>query len=322
MQFQRIEIDCPGDVLDDIDELEGVSAVIDRRTLKGEGDSKRVVLLVGGGDRQKLLDAIQDRLESGDDWRIAVMPVDALMPMPDLEDNAEERVSREEIFNTVSSGVAASADFFILIAASAVVACVGLVNDSIAVIIGGMLIAPMLSPILALVLGTALGDRKLIVRATLAAASAIAIVFAVGLAAGLLFSPDPENSQMVSRTELRFSTLVLALASGVAAALAVIARETASLVGVMAATALVPPIAVAGLFAGIGEFSEAGAALALAVANLLCINLSGQAVFIWKGVRARSWYEREKAKQSVTISVAMLLVSLAAMVGGIWLTTR
>ncbi|MCP3882209.1 MAG: TIGR00341 family protein, partial [Sulfitobacter sp.] len=43
-----------------------------------------------------------------------------------------------------------------------------------------------------------------------------------------------------------------------------------------------------------------GAALLLAV-NLVCVLLSAKAVFLFKGVKPRTWLERSRAKQSKVI---------------------
>ncbi|MCA9535668.1 MAG: DUF389 domain-containing protein, partial [Myxococcales bacterium] len=62
-----------------------------------------------------------------------------------------------------------------------------------------------------------------------------------------------------------------------------------SLVGVMIAVALVPPLAAAGLFVGNGELHLGGQALLLFATNLVCINAAGIVTFLLQGLPPRSW---------------------------------
>ena len=56
-------------------------------------------------------------------------------------------------------------DFLILTFLSTIVAVIGIITDSVAVVIAAMVIAPLLGPNLALSFGVTLGDRNLILRA-------------------------------------------------------------------------------------------------------------------------------------------------------------
>ena len=54
--------------------------------------------------------------------------------------------------------------FFILLISSAVIASLGLISNSTAVVIGAMIVAPLMNPILSLAFGLAMSDGKLIRR--------------------------------------------------------------------------------------------------------------------------------------------------------------
>ncbi|MCB1478153.1 MAG: TIGR00341 family protein [Rhodobiaceae bacterium] len=324
MDFRRIEIDCETGKLKDIGELDGADAIAHCREEKTEKGFKRLTLLVRNASRQKLLDAIEKDLHNSKDWRVVVLPVDGVLPLPD-EDEAEKNedaeagdVTREEIFNQVQNGASIGIDVAVLLAASAIVACGGMLNDSVPIVIGAMLIAPMLGPILSLVLGNALGERWLILRSLLACVGGIVLVLAIGAAAGLWFSYDVESRQIVNTTSIGFEDIVLALASGVAAALSVTSGQVTVLVGVMVAAALLPPVTAAGILFGGGEYLLASRAFLLALTNIVCINLAGQLVFLWKGVRPRTWYQQKQAKQSVAVSIGVLAVSLILLTAAIY----
>ncbi|NJO17126.1 MAG: DUF389 domain-containing protein [Thioploca sp.] len=86
----------------------------------------------------------------------------------------------------------------------------------------------------------------------------------------------------------------------------------------MVAVALLPPTATLGLMIGSGEWQLAiGAGLLLAV-NIVCVNLAAKIVFFLKGVKPRTWLDREKAEQSTTVFIIIWLISLAILVAIIY----
>jgi uncharacterized membrane protein len=85
----------------------------------------------------------------------------------------------------------------------------------------------------------------------------------------------------------------------------------------MVAVALLPPTATLGMLLGGGRSDlAAGAALLLAV-NVVCVLLAAKLVFLFKGVRPRTWLERTRAKQSMAFYLVLwgtLLAILIAMI--------
>lgn len=273
---------------------------------------------------QGLVDELQEVCEGSDDWRIIVLPVEATAPQPDEEAGvSEERARkrklalREEIYDDVADGAALSPDFFLLTFASTIVAALGLNADNVAAVIGAMVIAPLLGPILAISFASALGDFKLLSRSARNAALGLLLGVSVATAIGAMFPLDYESNELMSRTVVGIDSIVLALAAGVAAALSIVAGVSAALVGVMVAVALLPPAAAIGLFLGDGDFILASRALLLLTVNVVCIMLAAQGVYIYKGVRPRTWVEKKKAGKATkinVISLAVLLAILAAIV--------
>jgi len=79
----------------------------------------------------------------------------------------------------------------------------------------------------------------------------------------------------------------------------------------MVAVALMPPAVTIGLMLSIGAFNHAiGAALLLAV-NIVCINLSSKLVFLFRGIKPRTWLDAHKAKQSRLLYIAIWIIMLA-----------
>ncbi len=224
---------------------------------------------------------------------------------------------REEIYQDVETGAHLTRDFLLLTLLSTLVAAVGLSSDNVAAVIGAMVIAPLLGPILAFCFGAALGDAELILKASRTALAGLFLGVLAALAMGAAVGANPQSEELAARAVVGLDSLVLALASGAAAALSIVTGVPSALVGVMVAVALLPPAAAAGLYLGAGEWALAYRAALLLCVNVVCVNLAALLVFRLKGVRPRTWLERRSAKRSVWINLGVwggLLVLLTAAV--------
>ena len=76
----------------------------------------------------------------------------------------ESRVPLTELYEARIASSKPSLGFFILLISSAVIATLGLISNSTAVVIGAMIVAPLMDPILSLAFGLAVSDGKLIRR--------------------------------------------------------------------------------------------------------------------------------------------------------------
>jgi uncharacterized hydrophobic protein (TIGR00341 family) len=180
-----------------------------------------------------------------------------------------------------------------------------------------MVIAPLLGPNIALAFATTLGDRDLLLKSIKTNMVGVALALSVSIVIGWFWPPMTLNPEILARTYVGFDGVVLALASGAAAVLSLTSGVASALVGVMVAVALLPPTATLGMVLASGQYQLAtGAALLLAV-NIVCVNMSANLVFLFKGVRPRTWLEKRKARQSVVwiglfwaIALAVLLFAV------------
>jgi uncharacterized hydrophobic protein (TIGR00271 family) len=183
-------------------------------------------------------------------------------------------------------------DFGALISLSTLIASLGLVRNSGAVVIGAMLVAPLMTPLVAVGFALVQGNLKLIRSALKSVVLGFAVALLIGVLIGLmlrLFAPGLEISgQMYERGSPNFLDLVVALASGVAAAYAMGRPNLISaLPGVAIAAALVPPVATSGLALTMGDLTLAGGASLLFFTNIIAIVL-GTAITFWcVGIRTR-----------------------------------
>ena len=282
-------------------------------------------MLVGPENRQEVLDAIQARLATSESSRIIIYPIEATLPYPDKqqEQKGEKRssatVTREELYNNVTKGTQLDSNFLLLVILSTIVAAIGLLENSTAVIIGAMVIAPLLGPNIALALGTSLGDTKLILESLKTNLAGLLAAFLISFLLGKFLPMQEINSEIMARTSVGLDGVALALASGAAAVLSLTTGLSSVLVGVMVAVALLPPTATLGLMLGSGHYPLAGGAALLLAINVVCVNLSAKLVFLIKGVKPRIWLEKKKARQSRVTYGLFWLLSLLLLISIIYL---
>ena len=277
-------------------------------------------LLVRPQHRQTVLDALQTVLSSSSNAQILILPVETSILKHEAEsdeadNNKKSRttISREELFSVVERGTNLDSTFFLLVALSSIVAAIGLIENNTAVIIGAMVIAPLLGPNLAFALGASLGEKDLIIKSLQAISSGIALAVGIAYMLGLVWSGSLNSPELMSRTEVLYSSTAIALASGAAGSLSLVTGVSAVLVGVMVAVALMPPAVTIGLMMSIADWDKAlGATLLLAV-NIVSVNLAAKLVFLVRGIQPRTWLESRKARQSRTLYFILWLVLFAVL---------
>jgi len=189
--------------------------------------------------------------------------------------------------------------FRLLVWFSAVIAALGLIADSTAVVIGAMLVAPLLGPLMAI--GEAsLGGRHrqgLIAVRALAEGALTAIVISFIIAEVTILSSfdalEALPAEVQARTRPNPLDLGIALAGGAIGAYAVARmRDSAALPGVAIATALMPPLCTIGIGLAIEDRGVWGGALLLFGTNLAAIVFSAGMVFwtLGLGPRHRNGY--------------------------------
>ncbi len=283
----------------------------------GEDGMQQMRLLVADDKLQWVLDALQNVLGAQPSARILVLAVEASLPRPEESERKKEdstTQAREALYEEVEKNTRLDLNFLVLVMLSTIVAAIGLIEDNVAVIIGAMVIAPLLGPNLALSLGTALGDFSLVKTSVKTFLAGILLALLLSLGLGFFWPAELAGPELMSRTEVGMDAVVLALASGAAAALSLTTGLSSVLVGVMVAVALLPPAATLGIMLGQGSMSLAlGAGLLLAV-NIVCVNLASKLVFLFKGVNPRTWLEKEKAKRAMVVYVLGWVVALVFLV--------
>ncbi len=273
------------------------------------------VALIHDGDSLK--DSLGSRVQ---DWFASIAP-----PM--------EREERLELATDLEAGSKPNLEFLGLISAAAMLAAFGLLQNSAAVIIGAMLIAPLMTPIVGAGMALSLGNRPLFKSAMLT----ITIGFIGALVASTLFGllvrlfqqllgidvvPEIESTpEMWARCRPSPLDFCVGLVGGIAASYSRTRRHLSSaLAGAAIAAALVPPISTAGLQIAFGQWSRhlSGATpvigpLLLVSVNVLTIMI-GSSFILWaRGMRADRKLAA-KAKWALRMTALLLLLSLLVLV--------
>ena len=222
-----------------------------------------------------------------------------------------EREDRISLFERLQAGSRFSFDFLALICLSTAIAALGLMQDSPAVVIGAMLVAPLLTPMLGAGLSLVQGNVPLVREAAKSIGLGFVTALAVGFVFGLITPIHFATREMAARGAPNILDLVIALLSGAAAAYAV-ARPNLSgaLPGVAIAAALVPPIATAGICFAIGDFANGTGAAALFGLNLVAIILGCSVALYCIGVRGF----RKHTHRSLWVRRTLLALILVAVV--------
>jgi uncharacterized hydrophobic protein (TIGR00341 family) len=307
--------------------------VLDHRQVRLPDGEVLVRILLEAEQSEAVLDLLEKRYAGGEGSRVVILPVEATLPraapeppatpeQPPSGEKPPERISREELYEDIKNGALCSRVYLAMAVLSTVVAAIGLYYSSVAIIIGAMVIAPLLGPNVALALGTTLGDLSLLRRALLTALAGIAATMALSVIIGVLLKVNPASPEVASRTGVAMGDIAVALASGCAGALAFTTGVSATLIGVMVAVALLPPLVTSGLLLGGGHPAPAMGALSLFLVNLVCVNLAGVITFLVQGIRPASWWEKDRAVKATRIAIGLWVALLAVSVAMILLLRK
>jgi uncharacterized hydrophobic protein (TIGR00271 family) len=219
--------------------------------------------------------------------------------------------------------------FFMLILFSSIIASGGLLSDSVASVIGAMIIAPLMTPIMGIVVALIIGSADRAVRCAVIVLIGVIVAIGVGwlLARLMPFGWDPVSSeQVISRTSPRLLDLVVALASGGAGAYALSQSEVAdALPGVAISISLVPPLNTVGVLLAAGENDLAEGAALLFATNFAAILLAGTITFVATGLAegvGRRPKELRMSLFAILLLIAVIVIPLRLNSTDLWTDVR
>lgn len=226
-----------------------------------------------------------------------------------------------EVLKELEQASSPGFDYFLLVFLSCSIATFGLITDSVAVIIGAMLVAPLMSPILGLSLASVAGEQRMFSQAVMALIEGVLLALALSALWGWIAQSLPFDlllelpREVLSRTKPSPFDLGIALAGGAAAAYALAQpRLSAALPGVAIATALMPPVCTVGIGISLGNLNVALGAGLLFLTNMAAISFAGIMVFALLGFRPanleNTWHHIPRSLFASAILVLLTAIPL------------
>lgn len=200
------------------------------------------------------------------------------------------REDRVALMEEIEGKARWSFDFAALMGMATLIASLGLLANSGAVVIGAMLVAPLMMPLIGSGLAVVQGNWPLWARGMKAVGLGFLAALIIGLLSGLLarVAGFTLTDELTARGNPTLLDLGIAFVSGVAASYC-LARPKLSgaLAGVAIAAALVPPIATVGITVSLGAWSVATGAALLFGTNVVTVILGSAFNFWLAGLRGR-----------------------------------
>jgi uncharacterized hydrophobic protein (TIGR00271 family) len=231
------------------------------------------------------------------------------------QDFYDNITSTDEIEKNFDWGSKSTFSFIFMLAISAVIATFGLLANSVAVIIGAMIIAPLMNPILALSYWLLTGRWDMIMRSFISVLIGTILSICIAVLITYLIGWKVAGTEILSRMRPNLLDLGDALASGAAAAFAYShSKVSSAFAGIAVAVALIPPLCTVGISIAVrndvsvevGEafdsFDTKGPLL-LYITNFIGIIFASSMVFFLQ-------YFRRKLKAILILALAMVCLGI------------
>ena len=208
-----------------------------------------------------------------------------------------DTASYEEIRDRLLTGGKVTGTNMVVMMCAILIASVGLNTNSVAVIIGAMLISPLMGSILAIAYGTAIASTTVIERHTLGFVMQILISLMTSTIYFLSSPVKDVTSELAARTEPSAFAVIVAFAGGIAGIIGSTRKDKVTNVipGVAIATAIMPPLCTCGFAIANGKWDMFLKAAYLFIINAYFIFLAAELVLlILKVPKVKELSEKEK----------------------------
>lgn len=227
-------------------------------------------------------------------------------------DDAASRINHEGVIKDIYQEVEITPGYFLMLSLANLIALTGLLVNSAPVIIGAMLISPLMGPILSTGFAFATGNRTIWRRALRKITVSVALTLAVAAAASYLSPVKEITSEIAARTRPNLFDLLIAIFAGLAGAIAICTKKNYITIvpGVAIATAVIPPLSVAGFGLGTGNFMVLAGGFFLFFTNFVAIIISTCGILYFFGFSpaADSGLDSSSARKRMIFLAAVLCV--------------
>lgn len=229
--------------------------------------------------------------------------------------------SIQEINQRILADATVSGTNLIVLVMAIMIACVGLNMNSVAVIIGAMLISPLMGSILAISYGTASNDAYLVKRHAVGFAVQIFMSVATATVYFLLSPVKEPTEQLLARTNPGFFDVLIALAGGIAGIVGQTRKDKSNNIipGVAIATALMPPLCTCGYAIANGNLRMLLGAFYLFTINAYFIYIASDLMLVLlrtPRVRAMTFTEWKRLRKKMYRNTLLVLLPILAIAIG------
>jgi uncharacterized hydrophobic protein (TIGR00271 family) len=231
----------------------------------------------------------------------------------DYKEKKGELIEKYEAYETVVAGSTDTVEYYVLLLLSCLIATMGLYQNSAAVIIGAMIVAPLMRPVFGLSAGILWGSGKTLWESITTLIKGTLVVVVVTGALSFIIPGIVTTSEMLARIKPSFFDIIVALSCGFVGAYAFVNKRVSSAIpGVAISVALMPPLCTAGIGIGLQRWDMAmGAGLLFAI-NLVGISMAALIVFYLVRLHPQTDDKRESVK-AARRAIGSLIISLIFM---------
>jgi len=227
-------------------------------------------------------------------------------------------IDHDSVAKSVYTEVDISAGYFLILTIANLIALSGLLMNNTAVIVGAMLISPLMGAILSSGFAFITGNRTIGSKALKKIALSVAVTIVIAGAATFVSPMQDMTEEILSRTRPNLFDLVVAFLAGTVGANALCRKKNylTTVTGVAIATAVIPPLSVAGYGLGTGNFYVGMGGFFLFFTNFVAIIISTGLVFLVYGFRPGMMTDMKayELKKRLVFLAAVLLVISAPLV--------
>lgn len=220
---------------------------------------------------------------------------------------------RDRIQDEIHELAKPDADYYVFTFISGIIITLGLLIDSEATVIGGMVISPLFWPICSLALAMMEGKKLQLRQSVITLFNSFVLTCATGMVFGWLIPYDAFGTVINNLTKPTVFDLLIAIFAGLGGAYTVVysKKSAAALFGVAIATVLVPPISVAGIMLGSMNIDKATGALLLFAMSFMSALLTALFIFtMGHFTKVDSDVGKKRRRKALTWSVASFFLIL------------
>lgn len=232
---------------------------------------------------------------------------------------SEDTASYEEIRDRLLTGGKVTGTNMVVMICAILIASVGLNTNSVAIIIGAMLISPLMGSILAMAYGTAVASTNVIERHSLGFMMQIIISVATSTLYFLLSPVKDVTAELLTRTEPSMFSVIVAFFGGIAGIIGSTRKDKVTNVipGVAIATAIMPPLCTCGYAIANAKWNMLINAAYLFTLNAYFIFLSAELILLkLKVPKIKELSEKEKKVYMIRKIRSTVIILLPCIVFG------